>query len=171
MSCNMRGLRVTIPVPRGRILLPTKLSITELLPELWDPTITICGSWMASAPTVLKTSWSLLITGMRDSMGMEVMRSSSSLLNDNSENWAQLINGKLESSSTVVRSCAPYSVCTARPYTGASCCTECTKLWWTSWMMWNISWWKQVRLDSWLWSNNLVASTDLYIWVLHEGTF
>ena len=86
MSCRTRGLLVTIPVPRGRMLLPTKLSITELLPELWDPTITICGSWMASAPTVLKTSWSLLMTGMRDSMGMEILRRSSSVLNDNSEN-------------------------------------------------------------------------------------
>ena len=68
INWRINGLLVTIPVPRGRILLPTKLSITELLPELWDPTITIWGSWMASAPTVLKTSCSLLMTGMRDSI-------------------------------------------------------------------------------------------------------
>lgn len=32
------------------------------------PTTTICGSWMMSAPTVLKTSCSLLITGISASM-------------------------------------------------------------------------------------------------------
>lgn len=32
------------------------------------PTTTICGSWMMSAPTVLKTSCSLLITGINASM-------------------------------------------------------------------------------------------------------
>ena len=86
-SWRIRGLRVTMPVPLGKILLPTRLSITELeynilssyyfshfniniylLPELWEPTMTIWGSCMASAPTVLKTSCSLLITGISDSI-------------------------------------------------------------------------------------------------------
>ena len=34
MSCKMRGLRVTIPVPLGKIDLPTSASITEDFPEL-----------------------------------------------------------------------------------------------------------------------------------------
>ena len=33
-SCRRSGLRVTIPVPRGRKSLPTTASSTELLPEL-----------------------------------------------------------------------------------------------------------------------------------------
>lgn len=32
--------------------------------QTWAPTTTIWGSWMASDPTVLNTSWSLLITGI-----------------------------------------------------------------------------------------------------------
>ena len=32
------------------------------------------------------------MTGMRDSMRMEILRSSVSVLNENSENWDQLIN-------------------------------------------------------------------------------
>ena len=32
------------------------------------------------------------MTGMRDSMRMEILRSSASGLNENSENWDQLIN-------------------------------------------------------------------------------
>lgn len=36
--------------------------------DTWVPSTTICGSCMASAPTVLKTSWSLLITGIRASI-------------------------------------------------------------------------------------------------------
>lgn len=36
----------------------------EKFPHTWAPTTTICGSWMASVPTVLNTSCSLLITGM-----------------------------------------------------------------------------------------------------------
>ncbi len=35
-SWRMRGLRVTMPVPRGRRSLPTKLSSTELFPLLCD---------------------------------------------------------------------------------------------------------------------------------------
>lgn len=37
----------------------------------WVPTTTICGSWIISAPTVLKTSWSLFITGMRASISSD----------------------------------------------------------------------------------------------------
>lgn len=33
-SCRMRGRRVTMPVPRGRMSLPTRLSKTELFPLL-----------------------------------------------------------------------------------------------------------------------------------------
>lgn len=33
-SCRIRGRRVTMPGPRGRKERPTRLSITELLPEL-----------------------------------------------------------------------------------------------------------------------------------------
>lgn len=35
MSCKTRGLRVTMPEPLGRKSRPTRLSNTELLPELW----------------------------------------------------------------------------------------------------------------------------------------
>ena len=34
INCRTKGLRVTIPVPRGRIDRPTKDSMTELFPEL-----------------------------------------------------------------------------------------------------------------------------------------
>lgn len=34
----------------------------------WVPTTTICGNWIASAPTVLKTFCSLLITGINASI-------------------------------------------------------------------------------------------------------
>ena len=58
----------------GQIISNISLSYcyVYLLPELWDPTMTIWGSCMASAPTVLKTSCSLLITGIRDSITPEV---------------------------------------------------------------------------------------------------
>ena len=36
----------------------------------WFPITTIWGSWIASDPTVLKTSWSLFITGINPSMLM-----------------------------------------------------------------------------------------------------
>jgi len=35
-SCSNRGLRVTIPDPRGKKSRPTRFSRTELLPELWN---------------------------------------------------------------------------------------------------------------------------------------
>ena len=43
MSCNTRGLLVTIPEPRGRKSLPTKFSSTEDLPADCPPTTAICG--------------------------------------------------------------------------------------------------------------------------------
>jgi len=36
MSCKISGRRVTMPVPLGRKLLPTRLSRTELFPELCE---------------------------------------------------------------------------------------------------------------------------------------
>ena len=39
----------------------------------WAPTTTICGSWMASVPIVLNTSWSLLITGISCSMYNKIL--------------------------------------------------------------------------------------------------
>lgn len=63
-SWSTRGRRVTMPLPRGRKSRPTMFSSTLLLPLDWLPITTIWGRSMASPPTVLKTSWSLLITGI-----------------------------------------------------------------------------------------------------------
>ena len=61
----MRGRRVTMPEPRGRKSLPTRLSSTELLPELCAPTTAIWGrSILATIPTSPKAPWSLLTMGM-----------------------------------------------------------------------------------------------------------
>lgn len=77
-----------MPVPLGKNDLPTRLSITELFPELFkqfcrlatnfalngnylltcDPKTIICGKCIASDPTVLNTSCNLLITGIRASI-------------------------------------------------------------------------------------------------------
>ena len=40
MSWRMRGLRVTMPLPRGRKSRPTIFSSTEDFPEDWEPTTT-----------------------------------------------------------------------------------------------------------------------------------
>lgn len=45
----------------------------------WVPTTTICGSWMMSAPTVLNTSCSLFMTGMRASMSSDTISRSRQL--------------------------------------------------------------------------------------------
>jgi len=44
MSWRMSGLRVTIPLPRGRKSRPTMFSRTEDLPEDWEPTTTLKGN-------------------------------------------------------------------------------------------------------------------------------
>jgi hypothetical protein len=41
MSCRISGLRVTIPLPRGRKSRPTIFSRTEDLPEDCEPTTTL----------------------------------------------------------------------------------------------------------------------------------
>ena len=62
------------------------------------------------------------MTGMRDSMRMEILRSSSSQLNDNSENWDQLINDSGEQLHCSVIMRAIFSLYTDPLYsTGASC--------------------------------------------------
>lgn len=40
MSCNMSGLRVTMPLPRGRKSLPTIFSRTDDFPDDCEPTTT-----------------------------------------------------------------------------------------------------------------------------------
>mmetsp|Transcript_11015 Transcript_11015/g.21820 ORF Transcript_11015/g.21820 Transcript_11015/m.21820 type:complete len:224 (+) Transcript_11015:955-1626(+) len=64
-SCRMRGARVTMPEPRGRKSFPTMLSSTLLLPLLWLPTTTICGSSTALPRSAMLaiTSCSLLMAG------------------------------------------------------------------------------------------------------------
>lgn len=51
-------------IPCGRIWVLSNIYMVFT----WLPSTTICGSWMASDPTVLNTSCSLLTTGMRASM-------------------------------------------------------------------------------------------------------
>jgi len=66
LSYKIKGLRVTIPDPRGRISLPQIASSTEDFPADCEPTTTICGKSIVclSVERVAKTSYKLLIIGI-----------------------------------------------------------------------------------------------------------
>ena len=68
------------------------------------------------------------MTGMRDSMRMEILRSSSSQLNDNSENWDQLINDSGEQLHCSVIMRAIFSLYSQSLYTTGASCTVIYKL-------------------------------------------
>ena len=67
------------------------------------------------------------MTGMRDSMRMEILRSSSSQFNDNSENWDQLINDSGEQLHCSVIMRAIFSLYTQSLYTTGASCTAMYK--------------------------------------------
>ena len=48
----------------------SRTNLSTRIVQTWAPTTTIWGSWIASDPTVLNTSWSLLITGISWSISL-----------------------------------------------------------------------------------------------------
>ena len=58
INCRTKGLRVTIPVPRGRIDRPTKDSMTELFPELCKNFYEIQNIWIRKLWKIWNYLWS-----------------------------------------------------------------------------------------------------------------